>query len=74
MPVLTNQKDSKLRLKFKIGVDGEGNDILKTKTYSKVKSSATDEDVFTVVDTISNLQQHPLADLVRVDEKEIVGA
>lgn len=74
MAVTTNPKDSKLRLRFKVGTDAKGKDVLKTKTYSKIKSIAVDEDVYAIADTIIGLQEHSIADLIRVDEKEIVEA
>lgn len=71
MAVVVNPKDSRLRIKFKTGVDLEGNDVFKTKTLSRIKSSAIDEDVVAIANELSALQQHEVSVLTRVDEKEL---
>ncbi|RKD21910.1 Protein of unknown function [Caminicella sporogenes DSM 14501] len=73
MAVQINKMDSKIKLKYKVGVDEDGNDIFRTKTYSRIKNSVADDDIFAVVSAISNLQKYPLAKLIRVEEKEITG-
>jgi alcohol dehydrogenase class IV len=65
---------SKMKLTFSRGVDGEGNEIQKTKTYSNVKPDATDEDVYAVADLFIGLQVDPVVAIGRIDEKEITQA
>ncbi len=74
MPVVTNPMDSKLKIKYQVGVDSNGNPKYSTKTYSKIKTASTDEDVYAVADAIANLQQNSVGGFNRVDEKEIAQA
>lgn len=71
MAVIINPMDSKLKIKYQIGVDDNGNSKYKTKTYSNIKTEAMDEDVFAVAQSLANLQQYMVEDFRRVDEKEI---
>lgn len=71
MPVVVNPKDSKMRIRFNTGVDTDGKEILKTKTFSRIKSEAQDEDVIAVANELIGLQEYSAANIVRVDEREL---
>lgn len=47
MPVLVTPLTSKMKLQFRTGVDGEGKPVYRSKTVSKVKTDAPDQDVLT---------------------------
>ena len=65
--VIVVPQDSKLQLRFVVGTDpNSGAPILKTKTFSKVKSSAVDQNVYDVATTLVGLQKYP------VDEIKII--
>jgi len=72
MPVIVNPIDSKVRIRFITGVDTEGNDVYKTKTYSNIKGNASDEDVNEIVKDIVGLQRYAKAAVIRVDERELL--
>jgi len=74
MTVITNAKESKLQLKFSMGLDSNGKEIIKTKTLTGIKTQATDQDVMDVATALVSLQSNPVADIVRVDADELVNA
>ncbi|RBP88812.1 uncharacterized protein DUF1659 [Cytobacillus firmus] len=65
--------DSKLRLVFETGLNTQGKPIHKSKTYSRVKQSATADQLFSVGQAISGLCSYPLAEMNRNDSFEILG-
>ncbi|MBK5251245.1 MAG: DUF1659 domain-containing protein [Peptostreptococcaceae bacterium] len=72
MAVVSQAKDSKLRIKYIEGIDVEGNNIVKTKTYSKVKAESADADVYAAADAMMNLQSKSIEEIARIDEEELV--
>ncbi|WP_427338019.1 DUF1659 domain-containing protein [Caloranaerobacter sp. DY30410] len=72
MAVNAVTKDSKIKLNLDGGVDQKGKQIVKSKTYSKVKTVATNEDVYSVAKTLANLQKMPVVSIRRIDEIELV--
>lgn len=72
MPVVSQAKDSKLRIKMIDGVDEEGGNIIKTKTYSKVKAASADADVYAVADALMALQTKTVEEIARIDEEGLV--
>jgi len=71
MAVVSTVTDSRLQLKLQTGQDADGNPIIKTKTYSRVKPAALDEDVYAIAKAIAALQTNPLVAVKRVDEEEL---
>ena len=62
--VIAIPQDSKLQLRFVVGTNPTtGAPITKTKTFSKVKSSAVDQDVYDVATTLVGLQKYPLDEI-----------
>ncbi|MBU8730708.1 DUF1659 domain-containing protein [Cytobacillus oceanisediminis] len=63
--------DSKLRLVFETGLNGQGKPV--SKTYNSVKQSATADQLFTVGQAIAGLSSYPLTELSRNDSFDILG-
>ena len=62
--VISIPQDSKLQLRFVVGTNPTtGAPIIKTKTFSKVKSSAVDQDVYDVATTLVGLQKYPVDEI-----------
>jgi hypothetical protein len=74
MAVNVSLRYSKLKLTFSNGVDGNGKELKKTKTYSNIKPTTTDEDVYAIADVLISLQQSTALQVGRLDEKEITQA
>jgi len=46
MAVVANQADSKFKLVLNAGLDENNKDIIKNKTFSNVKSTVTNDDLY----------------------------
>ncbi|HHZ01409.1 MAG TPA: DUF1659 domain-containing protein [Tissierellia bacterium] len=73
MAVITNQLDSKFKILLNAGLDDNNKAILKSKTFSNVKASANNEDLYNIGVAISELQTYELAGIVRYDEYELIN-
>lgn len=71
MAVVTNQADSKLKLVLNAGLDENNKDIIKNKTFSNIKSTVTNEDLYNLGVAISELQSYSLVNIKRYEEYEI---
>ncbi len=74
MAVVSQARESKMKIKYVDGLDVEGNNIIRTKTYSNIKAAAVDEDVYGVADAMMGLQTKVVEEIARVDEEELVEA
>jgi hypothetical protein len=68
MAIEANTVKTRLQLRLKIGQDAQGNPVFKTRSYSNVKTTAGDEDVYEVGLALVSLQKHELEDLYRINE------
>ncbi|MFZ7133063.1 MAG: DUF1659 domain-containing protein [Eubacteriales bacterium] len=66
MAIEANTLSTRMQLKLVDGVDDQGNDIIRTKTYSNVNADATDEDFYDIAEAISALQTKNLAGVHKV--------
>lgn len=71
MAVISTPNASSVKIKFDQGTDLNGDRIIKTKTYSNIKSGASNDDIMAVVNAISGLQQHTLSGVNRVDNSSL---
>ena len=67
MAVTTVKVNTRLQLVLSEGQDGDGNMLLKRKSFNNVKTNATDEQLHTVSIALAPLQQHILVDIARDD-------
>jgi len=58
-----------LRLRLQTGVDENGDPVYVNRSYSNIKTSATDQGLYNVATQIAGLQVHTLTNIRRVDEK-----
>jgi hypothetical protein len=68
MAVVSEALAAKLKLSLDFGVDEDGKVIKRSKTFSHVKSDATDENILDTAKIIVSLQEHDLRSVVRMDE------
>ena len=71
MPVTATHLITRLQLRLKVGLDGSGNPIFRTRSYSNVKPSANNQALFDTGDELASLQDHDLEVIRRVDELEL---
>lgn len=62
---------SRLVLVMQTGTDGEGEPILRSTSYSRVATTALDEDVHAVALAMAELQEHTLKAVRRVDDHKL---
>lgn len=67
MAVISTPNVSSIKIKYDQGTDLNGDRIIKTKSYSSVKSAASNEDIMAVVNAIVALQDHTLSAVNRID-------
>ena len=68
MAVTVLNNPAGLRLKFDLGKDDStGKTKVKSKTFSNVKHSASNEDVYEVASAIESLQQYPVLEIAKID-------
>ena len=67
MAVISSPNASTIKIKLDQGTDLNGDRIIKTKSYSSVKSAASNEDIMAIVNSIVGLQDHTLSAVNRID-------
>ncbi|GAA0180411.1 DUF1659 domain-containing protein [Clostridium sediminicola] len=67
MAVQSTKLKSDLVFRVITGQTEEGEDVLRTKSFSKVKTDAEDQDVFDVAKAIEGVLLHPVFEIKRVD-------
>ncbi len=71
MAVISTPNASAIKVKFDHGTDLNGDRVIKTKTYSSIKSGASNENIMAVVNAIDGLQEHTLSGVNRVDNTSL---
>ena len=71
MAVISTPNASSVKVKFDHGTDINGDRVIKTKTFSSIKSSASNYDIMAVVNALVGLQQHTLSATNRVDNSSL---
>ncbi|SDJ57495.1 DUF1659 domain-containing protein [Salimicrobium halophilum] len=72
MALMTERIDSTLKLTFETGADEFGEPTYKTKSFRNVRTNATSDALYAVVEKLDVLQQYTLAEVTRDDESSIV--
>ena len=73
MAIIANQADSKLKLVLNAGVDENNKDIIKSKTFTNVKPTVTNENLFNLAVSMSDLQAYTLSNIVRYEEYQLIN-
>lgn len=73
MAIIANQADSKLKLVLNAGVDVNNKDIIKSKTFANVKPTVTNENLFNLAVSMSDLQAYTLSNIVRYEEYQLIN-
>ncbi len=67
MAVSETQNPSALKIKFDCGFNDEGKSVIKSKTYSNLKPSASTQDVLDVARALIDLQVHDELEIIKQD-------
>lgn len=71
MAVVSTPNASSIKVKFDQGSDLNGDRKIKTKTYSSIKSSASNDNIMAVVNSLTGLQKHTLSSTNRIDNSSL---
>ena len=67
--VITVPRDSSLQLRLVVGTNPEtGAPIVNSKTFTKIKSTALDQDVYDTASALVDLQKYPV-DEIRLEQE-----
>lgn len=72
MAIVATELEGKVKVTLNAGNDGEGNAIIKSKTFSRVKSDATDENIYAVANGIASLQEYPVNSIRKLEEYDLI--
>lgn len=73
MALVKNENSIKLKLAFNAGLDENNKVIVKNRTYSNIKPTVSDEDLYEFGAAISALQSYSLMNLVRYEQYEMIN-
>ncbi|WP_446898611.1 DUF1659 domain-containing protein [Clostridium sp. LBM24168] len=73
MAAQSTKLQTSLLLKYKDGVDEEGKDIVRSQKFSKVKVTATDDEIYNTSMEIEKLIGKPLHEITKIDQNNITG-
>ena len=65
MPVIQVVKNSVLTAVYQIGLNEEGAPKLRKKSFSNIRATASDQDVYDVAQQLFSLQDYPLVSIRR---------
>ena len=71
MAVTINPIATRLQLRLNTGLDENFNPVYRTRSFSRVKPEAGNEDLFELAQELESLQVHTLNSVRRVDEVEL---
>ncbi|MBV7271456.1 DUF1659 domain-containing protein [Clostridium sp. PL3] len=74
MAATATKLQTALVIKYKDGVDAKGKEIIKSQRFSKVKTTATEQDIYDVSVEVGKLLGKTLDEVVREDQSGIVNA
>lgn len=66
-------QNSKLVIKVETGLNAAGNPVYRQRTYTNLKASAADADVYAIGEGLAGLQKYPASNIYRTDENELVN-
>ncbi|WP_318503744.1 DUF1659 domain-containing protein [Bacillus sp. T3] len=66
-------KDTGIRLFFETGLDGNGEPIIKSKSFNNVRKEATVEQIYQASQAIASLSSYPLISLERNNSLDVIA-
>ncbi|GAB6158814.1 DUF1659 domain-containing protein [Desulfotomaculum varum] len=73
MAVVKQSYSCSMKLRYQNGVNAQGDPVFINSTYSKVKVTAADQDIYDVAQAINSLQSRTLVAVNRVDDNQLVS-
>jgi hypothetical protein len=73
MAVVSVPVNTAMSIRYKAGIDLQGNDIIKGKKYSNIKVTAASEDILSIATTLGALMKDEFVEALRSDDSLIVN-
>ena len=71
MPVTTEKISNKLQLRSNYGTI-DGKEVIKAKTYSHLKPTAVDDDIYAVAEALASLQVPTIEEVLTVETSVLI--
>lgn len=65
---------AKLVIKVQTGISATGNPVFRQRSYSNIKTTAADADMYAIGTGLAGLQKHSVESIFRTDESQLVEA
>jgi hypothetical protein len=70
--VMAMPKNGKVSIYFQTGLSETGTPIIKSRTYSNVNDTATDEEIYEVGQAVGTLMEDTVTTISRVDVSDLI--
>ncbi len=64
---------SRCQVRLQKGVDGQGEPVYTTRTFSRIRPQASHQDIYDAITSLLSLQALPVVSLRRIDDGELVS-
>nr|WP_320026812.1 DUF1659 domain-containing protein [uncultured Acetobacterium sp.] len=71
MPVTTNFVSNKVQVRSNYGMV-DGKEVIKSKTYSNLKASAANDDIYAVAEALAGLQVPTMEEVIKVESTLLI--
>jgi len=71
MPVTTDFLSNKVQVRSNYGLV-DGKDLIKSKTYSNLKASATDDDIYAVAEALASMQEPTMEEVIKIESTLLI--
>lgn len=72
MAINAIKEKTSMIISYSTGTDGAGKDIVKNQSFSNIKVTATEEDVYSVASLFSPLLQYTILSVEKLDREALV--
>ncbi|GAB6179386.1 DUF1659 domain-containing protein [Desulfotomaculum defluvii] len=73
MAVIKEPFTCSMQMRYQQGVNSNGDPVFVNRTFSKIKVTATDQDIYDVALALNSLQNSPMLAVYRVDDAELIN-
>lgn len=73
MAVIKEAYTCSMKMRYQQGVNNNGDPVFVNRTFSKIKVTAADQDIYDVAVALNSLQNSPLTAVYRLDDAELIN-
>ena len=73
MAVAKTSEESKISIRVVNGTNATGGNVYKTMSFSNVKPTALDQDIYDVGFSLAGLQSKSLVEIIRADQASLIS-